>query len=371
MQIISVFKSFFTVLGLCIVPAAASLQTVEINEKGEKIIRFDDGTWRFFEENNANDREIAFRYEMQIWQLLGDDTDFQLYQELDKKTGFHLNWLNEIRMQSKELQDELYAAQQPESTYSKEEITHIQDQLSNLKATEKEIRSNILYFEKEKKKLIAKARSKTPAKGSREKPVSTSPQPTVSKQTTAQPVTVSYDPAKDITLNPPPMPCAFGFNGTDEFTGKSRLDTKRDLFFSYTSDELRSYYKGNQDFIRCEGQISRLDNAQYLVLYIDIASKDTQKGFGLLEKNSVLTIRMVDNSLIKLYNTRSSSGIVHTSQGKTTYTAQYLLPDPAIRELRDKPVDKIRVVWSTGYEDYPVYEVDFLMRHLSCIAEGQ
>lgn len=351
----------------------ADSQEIIINSNGEKIVTFKDGTWHFFDENNPKDIEISLTNDMLAQRFIDNEEDLQYYRDLEKKIEFNASWLNEVKMNMKETEDELYVARIPESTYSKQEINLLEEQLKDLKETEKEIKLNLEYFQKEKKKIQTKNKIDEKIKNT----LADKNAPTMEgSPNVAKPANVSnaidksyleYNIENDAYLRPTRPDCTFAFEGKDEFSGKNRIDTKKGLFFAYTSDELKVYYKGKNDFIVCYGQISRLEGVDYLSLSIEIASKEAQKSFGMLEKNSVLTIRMVDNTMIKLINGKNSTGIVDNLNGITTYSAQYLLDDAAMKSLRENPVDKVRLVWSTGFEDYIVYNVDFLMNQVACI----
>ena len=41
------------------------------------------------------------------------------------------------------------------------------------------------------------------------------------------------------------------------------------------------------------------------------------------------------------------------------------------KELSDKEVDKVGIMWTSGFEEYDIYEVDFITKHLDCLAHGK
>jgi len=54
----------------------------------------------------------------------------------------------------------------------------------------------------------------------------------------------------------------------------------------------------------------------------------------------------------------------------TTYNTSYPLNKSQIKRLRDAEIDKVRMIWATGYEDYEVYQVDFFRDLFRCLEEG-
>jgi hypothetical protein len=39
--------------------------------------------------------------------------------------------------------------------------------------------------------------------------------------------------------------------------------------------------------------------------------------------------------------------------------------------IKDLELDKLAIIWSSGYEEYPVYEIDLLQRQLECIKKAK
>ena len=39
--------------------------------------------------------------------------------------------------------------------------------------------------------------------------------------------------------------------------------------------------------------------------------------------------------------------------------------------LKKPELDKLAIIWSSGYEEYPIYEIDLLQRQLECIKKAK
>jgi hypothetical protein len=50
-----------------------------------------------------------------------------------------------------------------------------------------------------------------------------------------------------------------------------------------------------------------------------------------------------------------------------TYRVHYAIAQDQMSFLSKSEVDKIRVFWSSGYEEYEVYQLDFFMKQLACL----
>jgi len=178
-----------------------------------------------------------------------------------------------------------------------------------------------------------------------------------------------YKVEEDVMLQPPAVPCVYTYDDVDEFTGKRRRDLVKRPFFNHTSDRLKPYFR-ERDHINGEGFISSSSGGvKYLNLQVTILSEQAQREFGVLEKSSILSLKLLNGDAIKLHNTKTSSGTVSKRNKTTTYRGQYMISNDQQKRIKKSEVDKVRVVWSTGYEDYDVYELDFFIDQFRCLEE--
>ncbi len=178
---------------------------------------------------------------------------------------------------------------------------------------------------------------------------------------------VKYNPKEDAFLNPKMTKSKLAHDGVDEFTGKKIREVGKETFFTHTSENLRAVLKG-RDYLTCVGYISsQTGGIKILNLKFDIASDLAQQEFGIIDKGSVLTVKLLDGSAIRLLNKKTDIGVIDPVNKSTTYSGQYIITNKDEKALSKSEVDKVRVVWSTGYEDYDIYEMDFLIKQLNCI----
>ena len=176
-----------------------------------------------------------------------------------------------------------------------------------------------------------------------------------------------YNRKNDVMYNPPTVDCEYGFDDIDEFTGKRRVELAKRIFFTHTADRLKPYFKNNHH-ITVEGFLSATTGGvKYLNLKLSILSEHAQREFGLLEKGSILSLKLINGATVKLLNTKTSSGLLNKVTKTTVYRGQYLISKDHEKTLKKSEIDKVRVVWGTGYEDYEVYELDFFIDQFKCL----
>ncbi len=217
---------------------------------------------------------------------------------------------------------------------------------------------------KEKKPKKIKEKTKEKEKTKKETPKKESSKTAVVKNT--QNNYLKYDVAKDPAMNPPLLPCEVVFSGRDSFSGKARFELAEFPLFAQTDDFLRATMK-DKDFITCVGQWSRAEGFRYLSLTFIIQSRDAQRSFGILDKSSPVSFKLMNGRNVNLLNIKTDLGVVDTEKGITTYRAKYTVRESDARDLANSEVDVLRVAWSTGYEDYEIYAVDVLQQQLKCL----
>lgn len=160
--------------------------------------------------------------------------------------------------------------------------------------------------------------------------------------------------------------CLFTLDTTDTVTGRRRIETQPSLIFTYTDPDLRPYFK-DKDLITCRGRLSKIGPYIYLTIEFQIASSHSQSNFGSLQNGSLLRFRLLNGEYVTMHNIKSDRGRIDPYSGHTIFSGQYALGKEEIKKLMKSGLDKMRVLWETGYEDYEVYYVDFLSNQLHCL----
>lgn len=172
----------------------------------------------------------------------------------------------------------------------------------------------------------------------------------------------------DRTLHhPPEISCIATFNGNDEYTHKKRIDLKKETLFTYTDPQVASYFKGRQ-YIIGEAFLSEyVGDLRYLILRITINSKTARAEYGYLKSGALLAVKLLDGETVSLYSSSSDVGIIDDANNQTNFKVSFPLSKENQKLLQKSLIDKIRITWSTGYEEYAVYNVDFFQNQISCL----
>ncbi len=403
---------FGSCLLLCLLAGTElSAQKVIVNDSNEKIIIFPDGSWRYYDESKdqipaepkneepspdpikqkerdrketkrkkkkTKQRKSSHRYgvELPYEEQLAQQQAVERAEEAAVAELKANDALKEARINRIVKQEELRLANEDVET-GLEEVEKLEKALAEAKVLEEAAKSRKKAAEKYTRlcqKMIDMPKKKRDKLLAKLDATNTSDMGTLSLSQSERSEesglsgnskkSASY---RNVMTDPPRPDCDIAFEGVDEFSGKRRRDMAPQLLFTHTSEQLAPYMK-ERNYISCEGFISSSSGGfRYLTLQITIASELAQREFGVLEKGAPITIRFLDGSTTRLYTNVTEIGIVNPVDRLTQYTTTYTITSGAEKQLRKKEVDKIRMQWGTGYEDYEVYELDFFSDQLRCL----
>ena len=175
--------------------------------------------------------------------------------------------------------------------------------------------------------------------------------------------------ASPVTSNQPlKKMCRVNFDGTDESTGRWRKDLKPAPLFSFTDDRLRTYLK-DQEYLQCEGFLSTTNGFTSLTLDFTFAYPNAREAYGIIEEGSILTIKLLDGHYINLLSGNMDEGSYDLETQQLTYEVTYMIDRGQMNILKRSEVDVILVFWSTGFEEYPVYQMDFFKNQFACLED--
>lgn len=139
------------------------------------------------------------------------------------------------------------------------------------------------------------------------------------------------------------------------------------LLFTHTDENLRPFLDG-REYLRCETWASRDRRGErFLHLRLTFANPNAMTSYGFLESNSSLSLHLLNGRHLSLQAQRKAVGILNHARREVVYNVTYALPRGAAQELSGQPLDYLRIFWSSGYEEYPVYQVDALRSLLQCL----
>lgn len=163
-------------------------------------------------------------------------------------------------------------------------------------------------------------------------------------------------------------PCSIIEDGIDLETKSYRLSLAPVLLFNHTPPQIKNDLQ-EENLIKTQGQIVKIDDQVSLHLNLTVNSLKAQTFYGEVVQQNILKITLINEREITLKCYAGSKGVLTQDRKSYVYPLGYHLSKSDIRALKKKEIDKIGIQWSSGYEDYTIYEVDFFMNQLACLEE--
>ena len=103
------------------------------------------------------------------------------------------------------------------------------------------------------------------------------------------------------------------------------------------------------------------------MLNLEFESKDIKKSYGGVRKGEKLYINFIDQSRIYLTSFIDAIPYVEELTGYTKYELVYEIDKESRQQLERNYLDKIGIMYSSGFEEYVIYNVDEISNQLKCI----
>lgn len=163
-----------------------------------------------------------------------------------------------------------------------------------------------------------------------------------------------------------PIDCELSFDGFDEILQAKKKEVKSDFFFGHSQEKMKAYFK-NDDFIKCNAQVSKVGKKYYITLDFRIKSKDAKRTYGMLRANENIRFEMIDGTKVYCTSMIQDGGTIEAYTGNTLYSGIFEINKDDLGILKKSYIDNVGVIWSSGYEQYNIYNVDFLKNQLKCL----
>jgi len=190
-----------------------------------------------------------------------------------------------------------------------------------------------------------------------------------SKKPKKQKATVYAVPKRERKIKAPVVAeqlCEYSMKERDEFTNKLKVATKSQPFFAYTQEDLKKFMR-EDDYLTCTGNLSRVIGMTIFNVKFEIESVMAQQEYGTIEVGTQMMVKLLNGETVILTCQEFDKGTVDESSGKTIYRTYFSVDKNEEKELRKSEVVKVRMLWSTGFEDYEVNELDFFINQLKCL----
>ncbi len=160
--------------------------------------------------------------------------------------------------------------------------------------------------------------------------------------------------------------CEIIFDGYDKIIDANKKVVKPEFLFGYTRPRLKSSFK-NDDYLTCMASVSKVGRKYFLTLEIRIKSKTALRTYGSLLQNETIVLETVKGEKFYGKSINTDSGTIEAYSGHTIYKGIYNFSRGDINDLKNNYLDHIGILWTSGFEQYDIYNVDLLKNQIRCL----
>lgn len=361
---------FFVVLFLSY-PLILMGQELSVDPSGRQIVTWPDGSWRYADPDSPEDQRLIESYQSRQRQLGREEVLIRAKDSLLAAVQAE----KKARLDKALLEERLTDMKKSDNRQARASVGTLQAELEEAEGLVKEKERAKKEWEELvefAEKLALSTDEEAPAWEEKLKTSGLllpgrSDNDRSTLGSTPIPEIAAPDPTLDLLAYPPSEPCDIAPGPVDQMTGTAPMRAASAPLFSFTSERLRPLM-GTEEFVTGNGFLTRMDRQNWVfTLEITVASQFAQKEFGMLEKGSLIVLYMISGAQFPLYNAATSTGLLNPVEKSVSYTGRYPIDKRTQKALRSMELDKVRVVWSTGYEDYEIYDLDFFSRQFQCL----
>ncbi|MFN7116117.1 MAG: hypothetical protein ACK4TA_04920 [Saprospiraceae bacterium] len=385
-------KHFLPLVLTFIVLLPAVAQEIRVNERGEKIIVNPDGTWQYFTNFGVSSdalfdpqdvpgyqpKETNSKYPVFNGTVLPMNNVYVNTEEDARKIFIRRAQIAqeaaavaekraiEAKQNRQNLEREWQEAQ--EQKLNEEIIRTLNIRLTAARKTEQETAQEVVQARQEAAKadqLTSKGNYLNELVQSSKTRANTQPQNGEALDDDFYRNVLLLDEASGRTRTTAST-CQIAYEGKDESSGQIRKDVQEQLLFTYTDERLRSYLK-DKEYLKCEGFLTGMGGYRFLSLKFTFAYPNAREAYGFIEQGSILIVKQLDGSFVSLPALRMDKGSYDTETELLTYSVHYPIDRSQLNLLRRGELDSVIMFWSSGYEEYPVYNVNFFANQISCL----
>jgi hypothetical protein len=174
-----------------------------------------------------------------------------------------------------------------------------------------------------------------------------------------------YSRKQDVLYHPPNPACDQLVDDIDPFTGKARRLTQHSELFHFTNAFMANAMRG-KDHITCFASIIESQKKTFLHLKFVILDANGARNFGSIRQDVPIIIKLVDETKVPLNNGLTDAGQMDASGSVYTVSASMQLWKAERDALAKLEIDRIRIPWQKGFEEYEIYNVALIQRMLAC-----
>ena len=136
--------------------------------------------------------------------------------------------------------------------------------------------------------------------------------------------------------------------------------------FRITPDSEKKYYK-KKDYLTITSKVAHVGGSDVIYFSAKILSEKAYKYYGSLRSGGEVMLRLKNGEMITLKFLTTDYGEANYDYNYTTYSNYCYVDSDQLESLKSSEVDKVRIYWSEGYENYDCSNNSIYINQLPCL----
>lgn len=160
--------------------------------------------------------------------------------------------------------------------------------------------------------------------------------------------------------------CTVIYDGIDLKTKKYRKELAPEHLFYYSPQVLKNDLQA-ENLLKAQAQLLKIEEKVYFNINVEIYSHHAALRYGEVKPGDILSITTIDGKSYKLLCKTGSKGEKSKKDNSYIFALSYEIDKSSVKSLQKMEIDHLGIQWSSGYEEYTIYEVDFLTKQIACL----
>lgn len=171
---------------------------------------------------------------------------------------------------------------------------------------------------------------------------------------------------RDVIENPPDRACNVFSSKTEKEIANFVIRTRTENLTFYLPAEMRIHRRG-RPMLSIDSHIEVRHGGKFLVLDIYLKIPSARRSMGGVRMNTPIRIEMIDGQVLNLRALNEDSGTYYQELNEVHFRAVAPLSRMHYEILAETEIDKLRMRWDSGHQDYEIFDIRILMHQLKCI----
>ena len=171
---------------------------------------------------------------------------------------------------------------------------------------------------------------------------------------------------RDVVKNPPLRTCRLVQAKEDIAGSDLLLRTKSEHLTFHLPAEMRVHRRG-RPMLSIDSHFEVKESGKFMVLDIILQIPSARRSMGGIRKNRPIRMQMLSGEIVNLQIINEDTGTFFQDLNEVHFRAIAPLSRKDYKVLAENEIDRLRIQWDSGNQDYEVFDIRVLKHQINCI----